>query len=178
MHAEQEMQQIKGRIAKVYARREQLKQALASGRLAPRAGFPQLVATDQELSALDSRYKALWDAANPRLSPASPPRLGATDRVRAGAAGLRDRHHAQDARPQVQETVANQAALSAVYDVVRKPPGHGLGAEVHALIAAARQGPNADLAGRIHDWRVRAETDIPKPTMKTFKQFLGAAMPR
>ena len=66
MNAEQEMQQLKGRIAEVYARRERLKQELARGALAPRAGLARLAETDQELSGLDSRFKALWDAAQAR----------------------------------------------------------------------------------------------------------------
>jgi ankyrin repeat protein len=68
MYAEQEMQQIKGRIAEVYARRERLKQALGCGELAPRTGLSQLDEIDRELSNLDSRYKSLWDAANPGVS--------------------------------------------------------------------------------------------------------------
>lgn len=63
MNAEQEMQQLKGRIAEVYARRERLKRELATGALAPRAGLARLAETDQELSGLDSRFKTLWDAA-------------------------------------------------------------------------------------------------------------------
>jgi hypothetical protein len=63
MHAEQEMQQVKNRIAQVYSRREQLKQALERGELTPRAGLMQLDATDLELSGLDSHYKRLWDEA-------------------------------------------------------------------------------------------------------------------
>lgn len=66
MNAEQEMQLVKGRIAEVYARRERLKRALETGALAPRAGLAQLAETDRELSALDSRFKALWDAAQGR----------------------------------------------------------------------------------------------------------------
>lgn len=63
LQPEQEIPHLKQRIASVYARREQLKQALELGGLAPRVGFAQLEATDQELSVLDSRFKQLWDAA-------------------------------------------------------------------------------------------------------------------
>ncbi|MDD4881130.1 MAG: hypothetical protein PHR30_02930 [Gallionellaceae bacterium] len=178
MHAEQEMQQIKGRIAEVYARREQLKQALDSGRLAPRAGFPQLDATDQELSALDSRYKTLWDAAHPR--PAAHPAAGwarqtvftsvQLDCVTAIMLKILDAKCKMDA--------ADQAAISAVYDVVRDRPGQGLGAEVHGHIESARRGGDAELAAVIHDWRVRVEAQIAKPAMKAFKQLLRASMPR
>lgn len=68
MNAEQEMAELKGRIAEVFARRERLKQELESGALPPRAGFARLEETDRELSALDSRFKTLWDAANPRAA--------------------------------------------------------------------------------------------------------------
>lgn len=56
------MQGLKRRIAEVFARREQLKQALESGALAPRAGFAALQGVDSELADLDGRYKVLWDA--------------------------------------------------------------------------------------------------------------------
>ena len=60
---EQEISQLKARIAEVYAQREQLKRALETGDLAPRAGFSQLNETDRLLSDLDTRFKRLWDAA-------------------------------------------------------------------------------------------------------------------
>lgn len=179
MQTEPEMQQIKGRIAEVYARREGLKQALADGALAPRAGFAQLEATDRELSDLDSRYKALWDAAHPRVAALQPAALWARatvfepvqlDCVAAIMLKILDAKCKMGA--------ADRAALIAVYDVVKDRPGQGLGAEVHDLIAAARAGSDRVLAESIHDWRQRAEARIPKPTMKAFKQFLGAEMPR
>lgn len=59
---EQEIQQVKQHIATVCARREQLKGELQTGVIAPRVGLARLEATDRELSALDSRFKQLWDA--------------------------------------------------------------------------------------------------------------------
>lgn len=178
MPAEQEIQQLKGRIAEVYARRERLKQALASGALAPRAGFAQLDVTDRELSELDSRFKALWDAAHAH-PPAHPAArwaeetvFGPVDRDCVAAIMLK----ILDAKCKMAE--ADKLALTAVYDVIKPRPGQWLDAEVHALIAAARQGMDADLAARVHAARQQAEARVAKPAMKAFKQFLAAAMPR
>ena len=180
MHAEQEMQQLKGRIAEVYARREQLKQALASGALAPRAGLAQLGETDRELSELDTRYKSLWDAAHGRASKVTHPAAAwarqavfepvQLDCVTAIMLKM------LDAKCKMGET--DEQALAAVYDVVMDRPGQGLDGSVHDLIAAARRGMDAESAERIRDWRVRAEAAIAKPVMKAFKEWLRAAMPR
>lgn len=180
MSAEPEMQQVKGRIAEVYVRRERLKQALADGALAPRAGFSQLEATDRELSDLDSRYKALWDAAHARTGAPSHP-AAAWARATTFEPVQLDCLTAimlkiLDAKCKM--GAADKAALVAVYDIIKDRPGHALGEDTHALIAAARQGMDAGLASRVHNWRVRAEARIGKPAMKAFKQFLGAAMPR
>ncbi len=173
MSAKQEMQRLKGRIAEVYAHREHLKQALERGALAPRAGFPQLEATDRELSDLDARFKALWDAA--RVAPHPAGRW-------AAETSFEPRHldciaaimlKILDAKCRMGE--AEQAALAAVYDVVKQRPGQILGDEVHALIAEARAG--AALAEGIHAWRLRAEALIPKQVMKDFKTLLRAALP-
>lgn len=179
MPAEQEMQQIKGRIAEVYARRERLKQALASGTLAPRAGFAQLDATDGELSELDGRYKALWDAAHPRVA-GTPHPATAWARTAVFEPAQLDCVTAimlkiLDAKCKMDES--DRIALAAIYDVVKARPGQGLDVEVHALIARARRGMDAGLADDIHAWRVRAEALIAKPVMKAFKQLLRAAMP-
>ena len=180
MHAEQEMQQLKGRIAEVYARRERLKQALASGALAPRAGLAQLGETDRELSNLDTRYKTLWDAAHGRAPEATHPAAAwarqavfepvQLDCVTAIMLKM------LDAKCKMGE--ADKQALAAVYDVVMDRPGQGLDGSVHDLIAAARRGMDAESAERIRDWRVRAEAAIAKPVMKAFKEWLRAAMPR
>lgn len=179
MPVEQEIQQLKCRIAEVYARRERLKKALDLGELAPRAGFAQLDATDRELSGLDSRYKALWDAMHPRAAtvhPAArwaretafvPIQLDCLAAIMLKVLDGKCKMSAQD-----------KTAITAVYEVVRDRPGLLLEAAVHDLIAAARNGMDAELAARIHDWRVRAEGLIAKPVMKDFKALLGAAMPR
>lgn len=177
MHDDEEMQKLKSRIAEVFARRERLKQALNDGSLQPRSGFPQLEATDSELSALDSRYKRLWDAAHPRVPyhPAAgwaravvfePLQLDCVTAIMLKIL---------DAKCKMDE--ADKTALAALYDVVKDRPGQSLPVAIHGLIAAARRGPHPVLAAQIHDWRVQAEVRIPKPTMKAFKQFLRASMP-
>jgi hypothetical protein len=176
MVIQQEISQLKTRIAEVYARREQLKQALETGNLAPRAGFQQLEETDRQLSQLDTRFKGLWDASQkPTLHPAAqwvmntrlePAHL---DCVTAIMLKILDGKCKMGA--------AESTALTAVYDVVRERPGQSLGDEVHALIAQARQGTDSALAAAIHAWRVRAEAHIPKPVMKDFKQLLRRSLP-
>lgn len=62
----EEMDKLRACIAAVFARREQLKQALDEGSMPVRQGFQELEAVDKELSALDSRFKQLWDAQQQR----------------------------------------------------------------------------------------------------------------
>ncbi|MBW8328194.1 MAG: hypothetical protein K0M48_03260 [Thiobacillus sp.] len=178
MTLQQEISQLKARIAEVYARREHLKQALETGDLAPRAGFSQLNETDRQLSDLDTRFKTLWDAARPG-SPAMHPAA-----QWAHATPLEPAHldcvtaimlKILDGKCKMGE--AEKTALTAVYDVIRERPGQGLGDEVHALIAQARQGTDGALAEAIHMWRLHAETQIPKPVMKGFKQLLRTSLP-
>lgn len=179
MSAEQEIQHLKGRIAEVFARREKLKLALERRALAPHAGFMQLEETDRELSDLDARFKHLWDASQARAK-SHPAALWAAnvdlepmqlDCVTAIMLKI------LDAKCKMGEP--EKKALAAVYDVVKTRSGHGLGDEVHALIAQARQYDAADamLAEQIHAWRLRAEAYIPKPDMKAFKAMLRASLP-
>lgn len=184
LQPEQEIQQVKQRIAAVYARREQLKQTLEQGGLTPRAGFAQLEATDLELSGLDSRFKQLWDAAQVNAASAAHPATEWAQRtvfepihldcVTAIMLKILDAKCKMGA--------PEKAALTAVYDVIKQRSGQGLGEEVHALIAATRQDKSAEmaksvLAESIHVWRERAEAFIPKPVMKDFKQLLKASLP-
>lgn len=182
MNAEQdtklELGQLKACIAEVYTRRERLKRELETGDLAPRAGFIQLNETDRLLSDLDTRFKALWDAAQqgkPAIHPATqwahatPLEPAHLDCVAAIMLKI------LDGKCKMGE--AEKAALTAVYDEVRTRPGLSLGDEVHALIAQARQGTNPALADAVHAWRVRAETEIPKPVMKDFKHMLRTSLP-
>jgi hypothetical protein len=181
---EQEIQQVKQRIAEVYAHREQLKAELQSGVLAPRAGLARLEETDQELSALDSRFKQLWDARKATLGDLPHPAAAWARRTTFEPLHL-DCVSAimlkiLDAKCKMGE--AEKTALAAVYDVIKDRSGQNLGEPVHTLIAAARlvassHLPDAELAERIHAWRVRAEALIPKPVMKDFKQLLRASLP-
>jgi hypothetical protein len=178
MTTEQEISRLKDRIAQVYALRERLKQALETGALVPRAGFRQLDETDRLLSDLDTRFKTLWDAAQqgkPAIHPAihwahaTPLEPVHLDCVAAIMLKI------LDGKCKMGE--AEKAALTAVYDVARERPGLSLGDEVHTLIAQARQGTNPALVEAVHAWRVRAETEIPKPVMKDFKHMLRTSLP-
>ena len=173
-----EISQLKSRIAEVYAQRERLKRELETGVLAPRAGFLQLNETDRLLSDLDTRFKTLWDAVQqgkPAIHPAThwahatPLEPAHLDCVAAIMLKI------LDGKCRMGE--AEKTALTAVYDVVKTRPGISLGIEVHALIAQARQGTHPALAEAIHAWRMRAETEIPKPVMKGFKHLLRTSLP-
>jgi len=173
-----EIGRIKARIAQVWAQRENLKQAMGSGALTLRAGLKLLDETDLLLSDLDTRFKALWDAAQAGATTTPHPAAqwalvtdfepAHLDCVTAIMLKILDGKCKMGA--------AEKNALTAVYDVVRDRPGQGLGDDVHALIAQARQGANS-VAESIHAWRVRAETQIPKPVMKGFKQWLRTSLP-
>jgi hypothetical protein len=182
MHTEADapanLYRLKTRIAEVYAQRERLKRDLENGVLAPRAGFIQLNETDRLLSDLDTRFKNLWDAAQqgkPAVHPAThwaqatPFEPAHLDCVAAIMLKI------LDGKCKMGE--AEKAALASVYDVVKIWPGLSLGDDVHALIAQARQGSTPALAEAIHAWRVRAESEIPKPVMKGFKQLLRRTLP-
>lgn len=178
MNSEQEMQQLKGRIAEIYARRERLKRALETGELAPRAGLARLNEVDRELSGLDTRFKTLWDAVQTRTKTATHP--AAQWALSTEFVPL----HLDCITAIMLKTLdgkckmgqAEKSALAAVYDVVKDRTGQGLAGEVHTLIAAARHG-NYQVAEQIHHWRIQAETLIPKPEMKAFKQLLRIALP-
>lgn len=177
-HIDPEIQQLKQRIAEVYARRESLKRELESGTVAPRTGFAQLEITDQELSGLDSRFKKLWDA--------SQSIAGATHPAAKWAQGSVFEPMHLDCVTAIMLKIldakckmgsAEKNALIAVYDVVKQRPGQTLDAEIHLLITAARAGIDAELAARVHAWREFAEEQISKPVMKNFKQWLRSSLP-
>ncbi|QTR47699.1 hypothetical protein J9253_07205 [Thiothrix litoralis] len=66
MTVAEELVDLKARIATVFAQRESLKQAMGEGKMPPRQGFRELESVDTELSALDLRFKQLWDAQQQR----------------------------------------------------------------------------------------------------------------
>lgn len=58
----EEMDELRKCIAAIFARREQLKQAVGESSILARQSFRELEAVDRELSVLDLRFKQLWDA--------------------------------------------------------------------------------------------------------------------
>jgi hypothetical protein len=73
-------------------------------------------------------------------------------------------------------TAIEQAALLAIYDVVRASPEELFDASVHRIIEAARLAPDATVRHSVHLLRVHAEKSIPKTVMKEFKAFLRAGI--
>lgn len=67
-------------------------------------------------------------------------------------------------------------SLMAIYDVVKYRPGELFDDHVHLCIEAAREAANVDIRNTIHELRVEAEADIPKPVMKSFKAMLRTAL--
>ncbi len=67
-------------------------------------------------------------------------------------------------------------AVMAVYDVVKNRPGNLFETDVHTAIENARQIPDADNLAIIHHLRVRAEAEIPKPVMKSYKAMLRTGL--
>lgn len=165
-----ELHRLKTHIAEVYARREGLKRELESGALAPRTGFVALNETDRLLSDLDTRFKALWDAAQAATQWAHGAALEPAHVDCVAAIMLK----ILDGKCKMGEV--EKTALAAVYDAVKTRPGACLDEDVRTLIAQARQGSDPALAEPVHAWRVRAESLIPKPAMKGFKQVLRTAL--
>ena len=65
-----------------------------------------------------------------------------------------------------------KAAIMEIYDVVRPQPGQLFSNQDHEAIMDARQSMPEPLAARIHELRVYAESQIPKPVMKHYKAML------
>ena len=63
------MKQLREQIAATVTQRDALKLAIENGGMPARKGLKELIEVDARLSTLDSRFKRLWDAANPRKSP-------------------------------------------------------------------------------------------------------------
>lgn len=72
--------------------------------------------------------------------------------------------------------IEEQNALIAIYDVIKQQSGELLEANLHQLIATARQQMTAEILQRVHQQRIYAEAVIPKPVMKAFKQRLREAL--
>ncbi len=68
---------------------------------------------------------------------------------------------------------AEKTVMTLLYDQIKTLPGQLLAAEIHPLIAAARERCDDDaLKMRIYEKRLLAETAISRPVMKQFKAFI------
>jgi hypothetical protein len=64
----EEMKQLRQQIAQTVRQRDALKLAIENASIPARKGLRELIEMDARLSALDSRFKHLWDNTNPRKS--------------------------------------------------------------------------------------------------------------
>lgn len=62
--------------------------------------------------------------------------------------------------------------MALLYDAVKTQPGQVLGAELHPLIASAREYLDEELTTRIYETRLLAETTLSRPVMKGFKAMI------
>ena len=65
-----------------------------------------------------------------------------------------------------------KAAVMAIYDAVRHIPAPLFDDAAHVTIDSMRFQVTPEAADTIHQLRVQAEADIPKPVMKRYKAFL------
>lgn len=65
-----------------------------------------------------------------------------------------------------------QRIIYALYNKVNNRSGEILGEEIRKTIDSAHKSRNKDLADRIHIYRLLAEQEIPRTTMKQFKKML------
>ena len=65
-----------------------------------------------------------------------------------------------------------KTAIMAIFDVVRTTPGDLFDNRTYLTIDHARQNSDTSVLARIHELRVYAETNIPKPVMKKYKARL------
>jgi hypothetical protein len=68
MTSTEEMIRLRELIAQTVIQRDALKLAVEEGSIPLRRGLRELDEVDTRLSALDTRFKHLWDSANPRNS--------------------------------------------------------------------------------------------------------------
>ena len=64
------------------------------------------------------------------------------------------------------------AAVMCIYDVVKLQPGKLFDDAAHATISQARTQPDEVTKTLIHELRIYAEANIPKPVMKAYKAVL------
>ena len=65
-----------------------------------------------------------------------------------------------------------KAAVMCIYDVVKLQAGTLFDDAAHATISQAREQPDEATLKKIHELRVYAEANIPKPVMKAYKAVL------
>ena len=65
-----------------------------------------------------------------------------------------------------------KAAVMCVYDVIKQQAGTLFDDAAHSVISKARIQPDSETAEKIHELRVYAEANIPKPVMKAYKAVL------
>ncbi|MBI1423275.1 MAG: hypothetical protein GC149_07405 [Gammaproteobacteria bacterium] len=65
-----------------------------------------------------------------------------------------------------------KAAVMCVYDVIKQQPGTLFDEAAHAAISSARRQSDNTIEDKIHELRVYAEANIPKPVMKAYKAVL------
>jgi hypothetical protein len=65
-----------------------------------------------------------------------------------------------------------KAAVMCIYDVVRLQAGTLFDDDAHATISQARENFDDATKTKIHELRVYAEANIPKPVMKAYKAVL------
>ncbi|MBS1138966.1 MAG: hypothetical protein H6R13_419 [Proteobacteria bacterium] len=67
-----------------------------------------------------------------------------------------------------------KAVMADLYDALKDRPGERFGADLHALIASARDGAGETLRNTIYEHRLLAETTLSRPVMKAFKAMIRA----
>ena len=65
-----------------------------------------------------------------------------------------------------------KSVMTLLYDQVKAEPGILFHADMHRLIASARDGASDDLRARIYEQRVLAESTLSRPVMKAFKAMI------
>ena len=78
--------------------------------------------------------------------------------------------HTHEHAPEGEKT-----AVMHVYDVVKDNSGKLFDDDTHRCIEQSRQGGSDLVANKIHELRVYAEANIPKPVMKAYKAVLREA---
>lgn len=63
-------------------------------------------------------------------------------------------------------------AVLAIYDVVKRLPAELFDTGVHEIISCAREQNDEGILESIHELRLKAEAEIPRPVMKAYKTIL------